>query len=316
MSQLAQVLGEKEDVDRYRTLAQKGQAFCDRTLWNGRYYVQKVQVKGLRASQQLPEWMDGYSEEAQQLLKREGPKYQYGSGCLSDGVIGQWYTTMLGLPDALDRKHTRQHLQAIFQHNFRNSLRGHANPQRPGYALNDEPGLLLCSWPAGGKPSLPFPYSDEVWTGIEYQVASHLIWEGQVEEGLTIVRAVRARYDGRVRNPWNEYECGSYYARALSSYALLLALSGFRYSAAARRLELAPRMAGSKGRFLFSVDSGWGSIHYQKQGRKIQIRIEVEEGQLEVQEVCLGGSVARRPVRQRLGEVRMARPGRDVVVAF
>jgi len=68
------------------------------------------------------------------------------------------------------------------------------------FALNDEKGLLVCSWPKGGRPKLPFRQCDEVWTGIEYQVAAHLIYEGFVEEGLTIVRAVRKRYDGYRRN--------------------------------------------------------------------------------------------------------------------
>ena len=78
---------------------------------------------------------------------------------------------------------------------------------------------MLCTWPKGGELSLPFVYSNEVWTGIEYQVASHLMLMGLVEEGLEIVRACRDRYDGRVRNPFNEYECGHWYARAMSSYA-------------------------------------------------------------------------------------------------
>lgn len=77
----------------------------------------------------------------------------------------------------------------------------HANPQRPAYALGDEGGLLLCSWPKGGKLSLPFVYSDEVWTGIEHQAASHLMLMGHVKEGLDILRASRNRYDGRIRNP-------------------------------------------------------------------------------------------------------------------
>ncbi|MCL2159807.1 MAG: hypothetical protein FWH48_10400, partial [Oscillospiraceae bacterium] len=47
-----------------------------------------------------------------------------------------------------------------------------------------------------------------------------------VEEGLEIVRICRSRYDGSVRNPYNEYECGHFYARAMSSYGLLLAMSG------------------------------------------------------------------------------------------
>ena len=132
-----------------------------------------------------------------------------------------------------------------FKHNFKTDLSQHANAQRPGYAMGHEPGLLLCTWPHGGKPTLPFVYSDEVWTGIEYQVASHLIAEGFVKEGLTIVKAMRSRYDGRIRNPWNEYECGNYYARAMASYALLGALSGFRYSAVQRTLWFGPQLSHS-----------------------------------------------------------------------
>ena len=89
----------------------------------------------------------------------------------------------------------------------------HENPQRPAYALGDEGGLLLCTWPKGGKLSLPFVYSDEVWTGIEYQVASHLMFAGKVKEGLDMVRECRNRYNGKVRNPFNEYECGHWYAQ-------------------------------------------------------------------------------------------------------
>jgi hypothetical protein len=193
-----------------------------------------VQYEGLRDTsfiEMLAGFGDDLSEE-QRLLKAEGPKYQYGVGCLSDGVFGDWLAQLCGVKTQLEREHIRQHLLSVFHNNFKPSLAQHANVQRPGYALGDEAGLLLCTWPRGGKPTLPFVYSDEVWTGIEYQVASHLIWEGYVEEGLQIVEAVRSRYDGRTRNPWNEYECGSYYARAMASYALLMAYSGFRYSAA------------------------------------------------------------------------------------
>ncbi len=309
MALMAGHLGHGEDATRYRSLAERGKAYCDAELWNGEFYIQKVQVEGLKVAAELDKWIGGYSEEAKAVFKREGPKYQYGTGCLSDGVIGEWYAAMLGLPEALNRKRTRKHLASIFKYNFRNSLRGHANPQRPGYALNDEPGMLLCSWPKGGKPSLPFVYSDEVWTGIEYQVASHLIWAGLVAEGLSVVHAVRQRYDGRVRNPWNEYECGSYYARALSSYAVLLALSGFRYSAPERRLELTPGWREKEGRFFFAVDGAWGSIRYTRQGNKSQVRIEVEEGRLEVATVVWGGP---KPQQRRLAEPVEVAPGRPL----
>jgi uncharacterized protein (DUF608 family) len=320
MAQMAKALGKDKDVHNYNALAQKGKAFCDAQLWNGEYYIQKVQWKELRAGKRLKKWVSGtqvindsaYSTEALKILKKEGPKYQYGSGCISDGVMGQWFTTMLGLPDALNRGRTKRHLKAIFKHNFQNSLRGHANPQRPGYALNNEPGLLLCSWPHGGKPSLPFVYSDEVWTGIEYQVASHMLYEGMLEEGLTIVKAVRQRYEGKVRNPWNEYECGNYYARALASYGLLLALSGFRYHAAAKRLEIAPQLKVNKGRFLFSVDSGWGTIHYEKKGGNLKLRIQMEEGCLELAEVQVSGPLVGAGQGTKLALIKKAQPEKTI----
>jgi non-lysosomal glucosylceramidase len=99
-----------------------------------------------------------------------------------------------------------------------------------------------------------------VWTGIEYQVASHMIAEGLIEEGTAIVEGVRSRYDGHVRNPWNEYECGNFYARAMASYGLLIAFSGFRYSAATKILTIDPRLNIDPFRCFFSTASGWGNI--------------------------------------------------------
>jgi hypothetical protein len=105
---------------------------------------------------------------------------------------------------------------------------------------------------------LPFVYSDEVWTGIEYQVASHLMIMGCVDEGLEIVRIARARYDGRIRNPFDEYECGHWYARALASYGLLQGLTGIRYDAAEQTLFVEPRINGDFHSFL-CTETGYGT---------------------------------------------------------
>ncbi len=244
MAEMATAVGEDSDTEFYAGLARKSAAYLDERLFNGEYYEQKVQYKGLRDTSfaQKVAGVNEASSEMERLLEREGPKYQYGKGCLSDGLIGVWMARMYGIDLPVTSKNVHSNLRAIFRHNFKTDLSEHANAQRPGYAMGHEPGLLLCSWPRGGKPTLPFVYSDEVWTGIEYQVASHLIHEGLVEEGLTIVKAARSRYDGRTRNPWNEYECGNWYARAMASYALLGALSGFRYSAVQRTLWFAPRL--------------------------------------------------------------------------
>jgi hypothetical protein len=202
-----------------------------------------------------------YSQEAKELLQKEGPKYQYGKGCLSDGVLGAWIARMCGLNDPVDSTKIKSHLKAVHKYNLKENLSEHANPQRPAYALGDEGGLLLCSWPKGGKLSLPFVYSDEVWTGIEHQVASHLMLMGNVKEGIDIVRASRNRYDGRIRNPFNEYECGHWYARALSSYGYLQALTGVRYDAVEKTLYVDSKI-GDFTSFL-STETGFGIVSFK-----------------------------------------------------
>jgi uncharacterized protein (DUF608 family) len=291
-AEMARATGHSEDATFYGDLAQGCARFMDEQLFNGEYYEQKVQYTGLRDQSfaAMVAKVNENSGEMEKLLKREGPKYQYGTGCLSDGVIGVWMARMYGVKTPLSQQKVRSTLQAIFKHNFKTDLSQHANAQRPGYAMGHEPGLLLCTWPRGNKPTLPFVYSDEVWTGIEYQVASHLMAEGFVREGLTIVRALRSRYDGRVRNPWNEYECGNYYARAMASYALLGALSGFRYSAATKTLWFGPKVSTRPFRTFFSTASGFGTIMLDSRS----IRVDVLEGQLTVEKLVLAQDVKTR----------------------
>ena len=283
--QMARALGRPEDAKPYEELAERCAAFMDEQLFNGEYYEQKVQFSGLRnhSFAEMVAQVDESSSEMQKLLKREGPKYQYKSGCISDGVIGAWMASTYGIETPLKRENVRSALRSIFQHNFKTDLSEHANAQRPGYAMGHEPGLLLCTWPRGAKPTLPFVYSDEVWTGIEYQVASHLISEGFVHEGLTIVKALRSRYDGRVRNPWNEYECGNYYARAMASYALLGAVSGFRYSAAERTLWFEPKLRLRPFRTFFSAASGFGTIELTQK----DLRVHMVEGELRIEKLVM-----------------------------
>lgn len=285
MAQMARAIGQMEDAEFYGALANRCARFMEEQLFNGEYFQQKTQYLGLKNTSfaTMVAEVNERSSEMQQLLKREGPKYQYGNGCLSDGVLGAWMARMYGIETPLAAEKVRSTLRSIFAYNFKGDLSQHANAQRPGYAMGHEPGLLLCTWPRGSKPTLPFVYSDEVWTGIEYQVASHLIAEGYVTEGLTIVNAMRSRYDGRIRNPWNEYECGNYYARAMASYALLSALSGFRYSAVQRTLWFAPQLRVRPFETFFCTASGFGTI-LLGDGR---LRIQMLEGELAVEKLVL-----------------------------
>ncbi|HEV8244914.1 MAG TPA: GH116 family glycosyl hydrolase, partial [Polyangiaceae bacterium] len=280
-TQMGEALGE--DVAAYRALRAKARARLENELFDGEYFIQKTEWKTLdaKADTEKPSMGPAYSPEAVALLEREGPKYQYGTGCLSDGVLGFWMARSAGLAEVTDRKKIETHLLAVHRHNFRRDLSGHANPQRPLYALAPEGGLLLCTWPKGGAPTLPFPYSDEAWTGIEYQVACHLICYGHVSEGLELVRAARLRYDGRHRNPFDEVECGRWYARALSSYGLLAALSGARYDAVERVLYLTPQVPGDFESFLCTA-AGYGTVGV----RRGQPFLEVAEGKIDVTRIA------------------------------
>ncbi|MCK5804485.1 MAG: hypothetical protein KAI66_16725 [Lentisphaeria bacterium] len=262
--QAAKAIGEtlEDDVTLYTQLYAAGREYMESMLFDGEYFIQKIQWEGLRAASPTEDKMGirlSYSPEAQELLEQEGPKYQYGTGCLSDGVLGAWMAAMAGLDDILAPAKVSSHLCAVHRYNLRSDLSDHINPQRPTFAVGDEGGLLLCSWPKGGQLSLPFVYSNEVWTGIEYQVASHLMLCGEVDRALEIVRLCRLRYDGQVRNPFDEYECGHWYARAMSSYGMLASLSGARYDAVTRTLHLKPMVEGDFRAFLCTA-TGYGTV--------------------------------------------------------
>ncbi len=270
-----------DDVPLYAELLACGTDKAQSELFNGEYFIQRIEWTGLRAQSNS----GGYSPEAAAVFEKEGPKYQYGSGCLADGVLGSWLALVCGVGQTLDARKVASHLRAVHKYNLKPDLSDFANPQRPTYACGNEGGLLLCTWPKGGELSLPFVYSNEVWTGIEYQVASHLMRLGMVKEGLEVVRVCRDRYDGRVRNPFNEYECGHWYARAMSSYALLFGLSGARYDAVDKVLYLDPALKGDF-RCFFGAGSAYDTVGV-KHGKPFY---ELKAGTLEVRAVKQAGT--------------------------
>ncbi len=276
-----------DDVSSYSERLEKGKKYLETKLFDGEYFYQKIMTDGLDAKF-VPEGQSsqgrGYTETVD-LLAGQGPKYQYGTGCLSDGVLGFWMAHMCGFDgNIVDREKIASHLKAVYKYNLKPDLSQHANPQRPSYAMGDDGGLLLCTWPKGEALALPFIYSNEVWTGIEYQVASHLMLEGFVEEGLDIVRECRNRYDGSRRNPFNEYECGHWYARAMSSYGLIQGLTGARYDAVDKTLHIDSRIGGNFRSFL-STDSGFGTVGL-KNGKPF---MEVKSGNIDVDKVIVSG---------------------------
>jgi uncharacterized protein (DUF608 family) len=260
----------EDEAAVYQELLTRGIKKMESELFDGEYFYQKVADPSLDAR-----FPDFYSEascwftpqqrarfatpEVVALAEREGPPYQYGQGCLADGVVGTWLSWVCGVGEIIDPTKVKSHLEAVYRYNFRQDLSAHPNAGRSSFAGVEEGGVVVCTWPKGNRPSSPMLYCDEVWTGVEYQVASHLIAHGGLEQGLEIVRAARSRYGGRIRNPFDEIEAGHWYARAMSSYALLQALSGARYDAVERVLYLEPAIPGDFRCFL-STATGYGIV--------------------------------------------------------
>lgn len=246
-------LGEDEAI--YKKLLHSGRRRLEIDLFNGEYFVQRIQWKNLRTpfpehptEASLRDYVRQWPPEAMEISEREGPPYQYGDGCLADGVMGVWLALVCGAGHILDNDKVRSHLVALFEHNL-------LFPDK----TNDEGGLINCAWPRGGRPTIPFAHCGGVWTGVEYYVAALMIMMGMPDQGLQIVRICRQRFDGRRRNPFDEVESGHWFARAMSSYGLLQAMSGARYDAVDRILYLQPAVKGDFSSFLATA-TGYGTV--------------------------------------------------------
>jgi non-lysosomal glucosylceramidase len=233
---MAHRVGDARTAERCRVIYERGRANTVNQLYNGEYFIQAPTASGL-------DW-------------------QYGAGCLSDQLFGQNWAHQLDLGYLYPPDQVRSALGAVYRYNFAprvSTYNQHYPPERT-FADGDDAGLLLCTWPNGRRPREPVRYRDEVWTGIEYQVASGLIAEDRVDEGLQLVRAIHDRYDGTHRNPFNEVECGDHYARAFASWGVLLNLSGFVYDGPAGILGFAPRIHEDDFACFFSAAAGWGTL--------------------------------------------------------
>lgn len=251
-SLMAEALGDGEKAGEYRALFEKGYVWTKENLFNGAYFIQRIDVRDRSPLERFccPEY---WNEEKEQI------KYQIADGSALDQMLGQWHADITGLGDVFDPEQRRIALQSMMKNNFKPTLRETANMWRV-FALNDEGGALICDYPAGcEKPAIPIPYCEECMTGFEYAFAGLLIAEGFIDEGLRVVRAVRGRYDGKKRNPYNEIECGSNYARSMASFALLPICSGFSFDLPSGMIGFAPVTDGDF-RCFWSVGSGWGDF--------------------------------------------------------
>ena len=287
VEEMACHLGEAAFAAECRRLFEAGSGWLDEHLFNGEYYEHEVRPPRHEADVAPALRLGAGAADV------TDPDYQLASGCLVDQLIGQLLAHVCGLGYLLRPAHVRTTLRSISRHNHRRSLRAHANVMR-SYALGDEAALLMASYPKG-RPANPFPYFTEVMTGFEYTAAIGMLYEGQVRRGLQHMADIRARYDGRRRNPFDEAECGHHYARAMIAWAAVLALSGFGYAAVSGRM----RFAAGTTRHFWSTGRAWGTCRVRAGLSSTRVDLEVLGGRVELRELEINGVGVHRLPRAR-----------------
>ncbi len=237
-SRMAVIMNDTSFSSRCNRIYESGVDLTVKKLWNGEYFIQDVDLA-------------------------KHPRFQYAGGCLSDQLLGQTWANLNNLGYIYPVKNVRTALESIWKYNWTPdvALQNKNHPPERVYANPGEAGLFVCTWPMSkhlGENGVR--YRDEVWTGIEYQVATSMVYEGMIEEALSIVKAVHDRYSPEKHNPWNEIECGDHYARALASWGVYIALEDYFYDGPQKSLKFAPKINQNNFNGFFTAAEGWGNL--------------------------------------------------------
>jgi len=315
-AEMAKAMGDSATSKEFMTIYTRGREWMHENLFNGSYFIQQVDLSD--RAQLAPFETNGsggsnivrgsiydlyWSEEHKEV------KYQIGKGCEIDQVLAQWHANLYGLGDIFDADKFASAVRAIYANNFKPRLGDVANPCRV-FGLGHESGTLMCAWPEGEeRPAIPVPYSQETMHGFEYAFGCQLMMIGEIDKGIEIFASVRDRYRGHNRNPWNEIECGSNYARSMASYAAVLVLSGFGFDMNEGRVSFDPKVQqGGVFNSIWSTGTAWGSIVL----RDAEARLVVLGGSLALAEIVICGNTLKPEAAEYTGGKPECRDGRAV----
>lgn len=255
-------------AERCEALFASGRQWTLENLWGGEYFIH------------------AYSPAPKGALSKDGAGRSFGDGCLSDQMFGQNWAHQLGLGYLYPVDRVRTALASVYKYNWTPDMATVYAKRKKRFILLAHPGesgLVGCSFPKGDPPPNVIHQNEDPWTGYEYQAASGMIWEGLLQEGLSIAYGVHQRYDGASNNPWCEIEGGDHYSRAMSSWGVMLAATGFEYNGPAGHLGFAPRLSPGDFRGFFSGAEGWGSMAQTRDDAGQRQSIEVRWGRVQLE---------------------------------
>jgi len=272
--EMAKEMGDERFAIRCRKIFESGSRLSVERLWDGEYFIQLVDLK-------------------------KHPKHQYAKGCLSDQLFGQGWAHQLGLGYIYPKQYVKKALQSVLKYNWAPDIGPYNAAHKPErwFARPGEAGLFTCTWPRSPYLAEGVRYKSEVWTGIEYQVAGNMVWEGMVDEAFAICRGIHDRYHPARHNPFNEVECGDHYARAMASWGVYTALAGYEYHGPKGYLGFAPRITPEDFSAAFTAAEGWGTFAQQRDSKTQTEQIELRWGRLKVKSLAFAVPDNFRPVK-------------------
>jgi non-lysosomal glucosylceramidase len=262
-AEMAEYLGDKKFARTCIQLFEQGSEWTDENLFNGEYYIQEIRPP------EDPNDVSPLLTVGMGAKELSEPTFQLGKGCLVDQLVGQYMSHICDLGYLVKEQNVKTTLNSIMKYNYKASMHDHFNNMR-SYALGDEAALLMASFPYG-RPEVPFPYYSEVMTGFEYTAANGMLYEGMHEDGLKAITNIRNRYNGRKRSPFDEAECGHHYARAMTAYGAVLALTGFHYSGVDKIMKFKPL----DGQYFWANGYTYGTIQQEKLGNISKVKLKI-----------------------------------------
>jgi uncharacterized protein (DUF608 family) len=286
-TEMAEAMNDRKFAKKCDDLFKRGSQWTDKNLFNGEYYEHRI------TNPETFEFLD------MNVPYIKIPDYQLGRGCLVDQLVGQYMAHICGLGYLAEPAKVKTTLTSIMRYNYIEDFSPIFNNMR-SYVMGNESGLIMASWPHG-RLKVPFPYFSESMTGFEYSAAVGMLYEGQIDNGLKCIKAIRDRFDGLKRNPFDEPECGHHYARAMSSWAAVLALTEFQYSG----INKSVTFTSKDGIHFWSNGYAWGTVEISKSDQVKTAKLSVMYGQLSLKSLTLKnfGSVDnKKPISISEGE--------------